>query len=131
MSLVYVIEDDPTMADVVALAARSTVLFDINGQETHPDVQVFNDAVEPISEMNSELPDVILLDVLLSGPDGFTFLNELISYHDTAKIPVVLITSLDLSDRNLEHYGVFRTLDKGTMTPEDIRDAVLEGIEKK
>lgn len=63
MSLVYVIEDDPTMADVVALAARSTVLFDINGQETHPDVQVFNDAVEPISEMNSELPDVILLDV--------------------------------------------------------------------
>ena len=131
MSLVYVIEDDPTMADVIALAARSTVLFDINGQETHPDVQVFNDAVEPISEMNSELPDVILLDVLLSGPDGFTFLNELISYHDTAKIPVVLITSLDLSDRNLEHYGVFRTLDKGTMTPEDIRDAVLEGIEKK
>lgn len=65
MSLVYVIEDDLTMADVVALAARSTVLFDINGQETHPDVQVFNDAVEPISEMNSELPDVILLDVLL------------------------------------------------------------------
>lgn len=131
MSLVYVIEDDPTMADVIALAARSTVLFDINGQETHPEVQVFNDAVEPISEMNSELPDVILLDVLLSGPDGFTFLNELISYHDTAKISVVLITSLDLSDRNLEHYGVFRTLDKGTMTPEDIRDAVLEGIEKK
>ena len=36
-----------------------------------------------------------------------------------------------MSDRNLEHYGVFRTLDKGTMTPEDIRDAVLEGIEKK
>jgi len=130
MSLVYVIEDDPTMADVIALAARSTVLFDANHQETHPDVQVFNDAVEPISEMNSELPDVILLDVLLSGPDGFTFLNELISYHDTAKIPVVLITSLDLSDRNLEHYGVFRILDKGTMTPEDIRDAVLEGIEK-
>lgn len=131
MSLVYVIEDDPTMADVIALAARSTLVFDANGQETHPDVQVFNDAVEPISEMNTELPDVILLDVLLSGPDGFTFLNELISYHDTAKIPVVLITSLDMTDRNLEHYGVFRTLNKGTMTPEEIRDAVLAGLEKR
>lgn len=131
MSLVYVIEDDPTMADVIALAARSTVVFDANGQEAHPDVQVFNDAVEPISEMNTELPDVILLDVLLSGPDGFTFLNELISYHDTAKIPVVLITSLDMTDRNLEHYGVFRTLNKGTMTPEEIRDAVLAGLEKR
>ncbi len=131
MSLVYVIEDDPMMSDVIALAARSTVVFDANGQETHPDVQVFNDAVEPISEMNTELPDVILLDVLLSGPDGFTFLNELISYHDTAKIPVVLITSLDMTDRNLEHYGVFRTLDKATMTPEDIRDAVLAGLEKR
>lgn len=131
MSLVYVIEDDPTMADVIALAARSTVLFDATGKEVHPDVQIFNDAVEPISEMNTELPDVILLDVLLSGPDGFTFLNELISYHDTAKIPVVLITSLDLSSRNLEHYGVFRVLDKGEMTPEDIRDAVLAGLEQK
>lgn len=131
MSLVYVIEDDPTMADVIALAARGTVVFGANGQETHPDVQVFNDAIEPISEMNTGLPDVILLDVLLSGPDGFTFLNELVSYHDTAKIPVVLITSLDMTDRNLEHYGVFRTLDKGTMTPEDIRDAVLAGLEKR
>lgn len=131
MSLVYVIEDDPMMSDVIALAARSTVLFDAAGQETHPSVRVFNDAVEPMSEMNTELPDMILLDVLLSGPDGFAFLNELISYHDTAKIPVALITSLDMSDRNLEHYGVFRTLDKGTMTPEDIRDAVLVGLEKK
>ena len=33
MSLVYVIEDDPTMADVIALAARSTVLFDMEGKE--------------------------------------------------------------------------------------------------
>lgn len=131
MSLVYVIEDDPTMADVIALAARSTVLFDENGQETHPGVQVFNDAVEPMSEIDKALPDVILLDVLLSGPDGFTFLNELISYHDTAKIPVVLITSLDMSKHDLEHYGVFRTLNKAEMTPEDIRDAVLEGIEKR
>lgn len=130
MSLVYVIEDDPTMADVIALAARSTVLFDKNGQEVHPGVRVFNDAVEPISEMNEKLPDVILLDVLLSGPDGFTFLNELISYHDTAKIPVVLISSIDFSDRNLEHYGVIHTLDKSKMTPEDIREAVLKGIEK-
>lgn len=131
MSLVYVIEDDPTMADVIALAARTTSVFDQNGQATHPDVQVFNDAVEPLSEMNDQLPDVILLDVLLSGPDGFTFLNELISYHDTAKIPVVLISSLDLSDRDLSHYGVFRTLNKGKMTPEDIREAVLEGLERR
>ncbi len=131
MSLVYVIEDDPMMADVIALAARSTVLFDMEGKEIHPDVKVFNDAVEPFSEMKTELPDVILLDVLLSGPDGFTFLNELISYYDTAKIPVVLISSIDMSQRNLEHYGVFHALDKGTMTPEDIRDAVLLGLEKK
>lgn len=130
MKVVYVIEDDPMMADVIALAARSTVIFDETGAETHPGVLVFNDAIEPLSELDQNPPDVILLDVLLSGPDGFSFLNELLSYQDTAKIPVALITALDLPNHNLEHYGVFRILNKTTMTPEDIRDAILAGLDR-
>ena len=31
----------------------------------------------------------IFLDILLPGADGFTFLNELTSYPDTAKIPII------------------------------------------
>ena len=103
MSLVYVIEDDPTMAEVIGLAARQTKVVDESGKEQPPRVRVFNDAVEPLKESAKELPDVILLDVLLSGPDGFAFLNELISYTDTAKVPVALMTSMTIPGRDLRH----------------------------
>ena len=45
---------------------------------------------------------MIFLDILLTGPDGFTFLNELISYSDTAKIPIVIVSSLDFSGKDLK-----------------------------
>ena len=47
---------------------------------------------------------------------------------DTARIPVVLISSLDFSNRNLSHYGVVQVLQKSTMTPEDIQLAVINAL---
>lgn len=132
MSLVYVIEDDQIMADCIALSVHGATETLPDGTESAaPDVLVFNDAVSAMSSIDADSPDVILLDIMLSGPDGFTFLNELVSYHDTARIPVALITSLNLDNRNLDHYGVFRILNKGTMTPADIQTTVLDGIALK
>lgn len=121
MSVIYIIEDEPIMADCIASA--------ILGVAKDPvEIAVFNDGVAAITAMNEKLPDVILLDVMLTGPDGFALLNEMISYPDMAKIPVVLISSLDLSKRNLEHYGVKQVLDKAKMTPEDIYAAVQTAL---
>lgn len=121
MSLIYIIEDEPIMADCIAAA--------IAGVATEPnDIAVFNDAVSAMEAVNERLPDVILLDIMLTGPNGFTFLNEMISYPDTAKVPVVLISSLDLSKRNLEHYGVTQVLDKAKMTPDDIYAAIQAAL---
>ena len=117
MTLLYIIEDDPMMADCMALAVHSTV-------KEPTRIEIFHDAVTAMQAVNEELPDIILLDVLLSGPDGFTFLNEMISYHDTARVPIILVSSLDLSHRDLSHYGVVQILDKATMTPEDIAAAI-------
>ena len=61
---------------------------------------------------------------MLDGPDGFTFLNELASYGDTAKIPIVIVSSLDLKNRDLTEYGVIGIIHKDTMLPEDIKQYV-------
>ncbi len=121
MSLIYIIEDEPIMADCIASAIMGVA-------EEPVEIAVFNDSVSAMAAVNEKLPDVILLDVMLTGPDGFAFLNEMISYPDTAKIPVVLISSLDLSKRNLEHYGVKQVLDKAKMTPEDIYAAIKTAL---
>lgn len=90
--------------------------------------EIFPDAISALRAFDQALPDLILLDVLLSGPNGFTLLNELASYTDTAAIPVVIISSLNLNLCDLASYGVTAILDKSTMTPRDIQEAVRSSL---
>ena len=107
--MIFVIDDDEIMAECVARATKSK------------NVNIFANAIEAMGRItDGELPDLIFLDILLDGPDGFTFLNELVSYTDTAKIPVVIITSLNLKGDGLDDYGVVGVLDKDKMMPEEI-----------
>ena len=107
--MIFVIDDDRIMAECIARACNRSA------------VKIFDNAIEAMQAIgDGEMPEIIFLDVLLVGPDGFTFLNELASYGDTAKIPIVLVTSLDIDERGLSNYGVVGVLEKDTMKPEDI-----------
>ncbi len=107
--MIFVIDDDVVMAKCITKACR--------GLKT----RVFGDAIEAMNMIsNGELPDLIFLDILLTGPDGFTFLNELVSYTDTARIPIVIVSSLDFGKKDLTQYGVVGILNKDKMTPEEI-----------
>ena len=108
--MIFVVDDDRIMAECIARAC--------SGRE----VKIFGNAVETMAAISAgELPDLIFLDVMLTGPDGFTLLNELASYADTVQIPVVLVTSLTMGKRDLSSYGVVGILEKDTMRPEDVR----------
>ncbi|MBR2709185.1 response regulator [Candidatus Saccharibacteria bacterium] len=112
--MIFVIDDDEIMAECIARWAKDKV-------------KKFTNAIEAMNAISDGvLPDLIFLDILLDGPDGFTFLNEMVSYNDTAKIPVVVVSSLDLSKYNLAEYGVVRVLSKDTMVPADIKERIDE-----
>lgn len=107
--MIFIIDDDKVMARCVERAVREAARIFSNGL----------DAMSAISK--GEIPELIFLDILLDGPDGFTFLNELVSYSDTRKIPIVIISSLNLSGKDLTEYGVVGFLNKDEMRPEEIR----------
>ena len=86
------------------------------------EVRVLGDVFTAIEQIDDAAPEMIFLDLLLTGPDGFTFLNEIASYPETSKIPVVTISDLDLSRQDLQIYGVVGKLQKDTMTPKMMRD---------
>ncbi len=109
--VIFIIEDDSEMADCLELDARCAGFNQIYR---------FEEVISAIEATNSVLPAVILLDVLLTGPNGFTLLNELASYSDTAKIPIVLISSLDFENRDLRHYNVIKCFNKATMLPGEL-----------
>lgn len=107
--MIMIIDDDEIMAECIAGAIGGDVLIYNNAI----------DAMDSIAEGNK--PKIIFLDILLDGPDGFTFLNELVSYDDTAKIPVVIVSSFDFTKKDLSVYGVVGVLNKDTIQPKDIK----------
>ncbi|MBF1034952.1 MAG: response regulator [Candidatus Nanosynbacter sp.] len=119
---IFVIEDDPEFAEIYQKHLAR------NFPETP--VRIFYNAIEAnaaFSELSEEeLPSLIILDVLLTGPDGFTLLNELLSYPETSQIPVLLISSLNLGQMSLQAYNVRAILNKETFTPSDFVNQVQE-----
>jgi CheY-like chemotaxis protein len=51
-------------------------------------------AAEARTKLEVELPDLILLDVLMPGEDGFAFADNLAKDEKLSEIPVVLVTAV-------------------------------------
>lgn len=105
--MIFIIDDDRLMAECIARATKK-------------ETKIFSNAIEAMQALDEKLPELIFLDILLDGPDGFTFLNEIVSYSETAEIPIVIVSSLDLTNQDLSDYGVIGILNKDTMTPQEI-----------
>ena len=84
--------------------------------ESDPDLKVIDTAADPfvaVKKMQTQVPDVITLDVEMPKMDGLTFLQKLIVQHP---IPVVIISTLteqggDLAIKALE-YGAVEVITK-------------------
>ena len=46
-----------------------------------------------LSIINSQCPDLILLDIMLPGEDGYSILERLKASQETKNIPVIMVTA--------------------------------------
>jgi CheY-like chemotaxis protein len=88
---VYLIEDDPDHIILITRALRDTE----HVVQTHP----FSDPQEALDALHAaeRLPDLILLDINMPGLSGFDVLKKLKDDRRLARIPVVMLTSSELS----------------------------------
>jgi putative two-component system response regulator len=73
-------------------------------QRHHYDVMTFPDGESALAylESHQQLPDLILLDVMLPGIDGFALCRRLKEDPLTRLIPVVVLTSLDAPQHKIQ-----------------------------
>ncbi len=83
---------DDIMSNVKLLEAKlSAEYFDV--------VTAFN-GLECLARMAENVPDIVLLDVMMPGMDGFEVCRRIKSDPKIAHVPVVMVTALDQpSDR--------------------------------
>ncbi len=72
--------------------------------------------------MQQQLPDLILLDLMMPEMDGFQFIAELRSCPTYRSIPVVVVTAMDLTaaDQQQLNGSVEKILQKGICSREDL-----------
>jgi CheY-like chemotaxis protein len=85
---------------------------------------------QAIGFMNTIVPDMVLLDVMLPGMNGVEFLEAVNCYPRFAKLPVVAYTVMSdvETHRRLIELGVRRVLQKGTDSFGDVLESVKLAI---
>lgn len=112
MSRILLIEDEPWLGELYA---------QLLGKEH--DVTWLRDGYDAMNHIDSQRPDLIILDLMLPWVSGVQLLHELVSYGDTASIPVVLFSAAlpeTMNHETLQAYGVVATLDKLTVRPAQV-----------
>jgi signal transduction histidine kinase/CheY-like chemotaxis protein len=85
-----------------------------------------------IEQVSREIPGMILLDLLMPVMDGFAFLRELRKEANWRDIPVLVITSKDITqeERQLLNDRVVTVLKKGAYTREELLEQVSSAIKQ-
>jgi len=117
---VLVIEDDPWFAEHHMRTLRQAGFGAKHAA----------DGISGIEMLDESLPDAVVLDIFLPGPNGLALLHEIKSYADLSRLPIIACTgSASLAPlEKLAPYGVVDVLDKGVMQPDDVVRAVRRAL---
>lgn len=80
---IFITEDEEDIREVIKCTLESFSY----------EIQAFESAEECLEETKKNLPDLILMDIMLPGMDGITALEKLKSQKETQSIPVIMLTA--------------------------------------
>lgn len=85
MAKILIVDDSPTEVHVIQTILQK------NGHE----VVVAVTGEECVVTAKDEMPDLVLMDVVMPGINGFQATRQLSQQAETANIPVIIVTSKD------------------------------------
>lgn len=83
MELIYCVEDDLSIRELIVYTLKLSG-FDAEG---------YNDSDELFRAVKNKRPDLIVLDIMLTGKDGLQILQELKNSREYQDIPVIMATA--------------------------------------
>lgn len=83
MAVIYIVEDDGNICEIETFSLKNSGYI----------VESFSCAKDFYRQLETALPNLILLDVMLPDEDGLSIVKRLRSRFDTKKIPIILVTA--------------------------------------
>jgi CheY-like chemotaxis protein len=117
---VLVIEDDP-----LTLAALENALLCKGYRALRA-----SNGMEGIEMAQRDSPDLIVLDLVMPGMNGFDVADRLINENATANVPILVLTSMDLSVANRARLvgNVWRIEGKGSLSTHEFLSLVESAV---
>ncbi|MCH5278486.1 MAG: response regulator transcription factor [Christensenellaceae bacterium] len=81
--MIYIVEDDENIREMQSYALRNS------GYET----ECFEDGAEFFVRIKRELPELVILDIMLPGEDGLSILKRLRENPATSRIPIIIVSA--------------------------------------
>ena len=120
---ILIIEDEIVLSDIIKRK------FEIKGFT----VSIASDGEQGIEKLRREKHDLVLLDLVLPGVDGFSILKSIKEDSKLKKIPVIILSNLGQKDeiqRGLK-LGAVEFLVKAHLDPNDIVEKVEKILQQK
>lgn len=122
MGKILIVEDDPLIGKVYATrlsADKHQVILADNGESG-------------LKAAKENLPDVIILDIMMPKMSGLEVLAELKKFPGTAKIPVIVYSNLARENEiaQAKKLGAIEFLAKANLTPQQLVNKIESYIKK-
>ncbi len=116
------IEDDKFLNEIISRKIATTKCIFLQATEGEEALKIIFDII----------PDIILLDIVLPGMDGFEILRRIKSNQKTKDIPVIMLSNLNESSNaeKSKNLGADSFLVKATLTLDEIIDEIKKVIGK-
>ena len=99
MKKILIVDDEPEVCDILSKKLEAEGFKCLSA----------SDGIEGIKKTKEHKPDLILLDIIMPGKDGFSMLKEIQEDQDLREIPVIMVSAKSESDSLFQGQGLGAT----------------------
>ncbi len=117
---ILVVDDDPEISSLVQYTLESM------GHQ----VQVCDNGREVLDNLHSYKPDLMLLDVMLPGIDGYSLANQITEDPDSKSMPIIVLSALEPSRTMFQRFTQVSAFLTKPFNTDDLMEAVKTALSK-
>ena len=118
---ILIVDDDPEISSLVQYSLESL------GHQ----VKICDNGREVLDTMRSYKPDLLVLDVMLPGIDGYSLASQISEDPDLSKMPIVVLSALEPSRTMFQRFSQVAAFLTKPFNTDDLMEAVKNALTKK
>ena len=94
------------------------------------EVQICENGLEAVKAIQDYNPDLLLLDVMLPGIDGFTLATQITESKATCELPIIILSGLEPSGPMFQRFRQVKAFMTKPYSPQDLLENIKQALDK-